>query len=66
MVYSHSIYFEGNNQNYKLNLNDVIKIGKKKYIINKLHFAYEENNENIIDDDDFNKNYNISYVRNIN
>ena len=60
-----SIYFEGNNKNYKLNLNDVIKIGKKKYIINKLHFAYEEKCENI-NDDDFNKKYNISYVSIIN
>ena len=61
-----SIYFEGNNKNYKLNLNDVIKIGKKKYIITKLHFAYEEKCENIKDDDDFSKKYNISYVSIIN
>jgi len=54
--------FEGNIQNYNLNINDIIKLGKKMYIINKLHFANGENNK----DNDFNSNNNISYISLIN
>ena len=59
-VKSHS-FLGGNKLNYNLNENDIIKIGKKKYNITKIHFA----NDNIIDED-FYKNNNISYVSIIN
>ena len=59
-VKSHS-YLGGNTLNYNLNENDIIKFGKKKYCITKIHFA----NENNIDED-FYKNNNISYVSIIN
>jgi len=50
-------YLEGNKLNYNLNENDIIKFGKKKYCITKIHFA----SDNIIDEN-FYKNNNISYV----
>ena len=55
----------GNNQNYSLNINDIIKLGKRKYLVYKLHFARGREKENI-NDDDFNKNNNISYISSIN
>jgi len=58
-------YDNGNIQNYSLNINDIIKLGKKKYIINKFHFAFEEKIENI-KDEYFYKNNNISYISLIN
>ena len=58
-------YNKGNIQNYNLNENDIIKLGKKKYIINKFHFASEEKIENI-KDENFYKNNNISYISLIN
>ena len=42
---------EGNKENYSLNENDIIKFGKKKYMVTKLHF---------------NNNNNISYISAIN
>ncbi len=56
---------DGNNQNYSLNINDIIKLGKRKYLVYKLHFARGREKENI-NDDDFNKNNNISYISSIN
>ena len=56
------VYFDGNQLNYNLNKNDIIRFGKKKYIIPKIHFANDNRKENIIDED-FYKNNNISYVR---
>ena len=60
-----STYFEGNNQNYCLNENDVIKLGRKKYIVFKKHFSFGEEKGNI-KDDIFNRKNNISYICNIN
>ena len=60
-----SKYFEGNNQNYCLNENDVIKLGRKKYIVFKKHFSFGEEKGNI-KDDIFNRKNNISYICNIN
>ena len=54
-------YIWGNKLNYNLNENDIIKFGKKKYCITKIHFA----SDNIIDEN-FYKNNNISYVSIIN
>ena len=51
----------GNKLNYNLNENDIIKFGRKKYCIAKIHFT----SDNIIDED-FYKNNNISYVSIIN
>ena len=59
-VKSHS-YLGGNILNYNLNENDIIKIGRKKYCITKIHFA----SDNIIDEN-FYKNNKISYVSIIN
>jgi len=56
---------EGNDQNYSLNINDIIKLGKRKYIVNNLHFVHEEEKENI-KDDIYNKDNNISYISSIN
>ena len=56
---------DNNNQNYSLNINDIIKLGKRKYLVYKLHFARGREKENI-NDDDFNKNNNISYISSIN
>ena len=58
-------YFGGNRLNYNLNENDIIKLGKQKFIIAKIHFAYDNGKENIIDEN-FYKNNNISYVSIIN
>ena len=58
-------YLCGNILNYNLNENDIIKLGKKKYIIVKKHFAFNERKENNIDEN-FYKNNNISYVSIIN
>jgi len=58
-----SIYPEGNNQNYILNEKDIIKLGRKKYIVNKMHFKEEKGK---IKDNNFNKNNNISYISYIN
>ena len=46
-----SSYFERNNENYNLNENDIIKFGRKIYIVLKLHF---------------NNNNNMSYISSIN
>ena len=54
---------EGNNQNYILNQNDIIKLGRKKYIVLKIHFKEEKGK---IKDINFNKNSNISYISFIN
>ena len=54
-------YLGGNELNYNLNENDLIKIGKKKYSIPKIHFAFDNRKENIIDED-FYKNNKISYI----
>ena len=54
-------YLGGNELNYNLNENDIIKIGKKKYCIPKIHFAFDNRKENIIDED-FYKNNKISYI----
>jgi len=51
-------FLEGNKQNYNLNENDIIRLGKKMYIINKLHFANEEN----IKDENFYEDNDISYI----
>jgi len=51
-------YYGGDQLNYNLNENDIIKLGKKMYNIYKLHFANEEN----IKDENFYKNNNISYI----
>ena len=59
-VKSHS-YLEGNKLNYNLNENDIIKFGRKKYSIDKIHIASKNNI-----DEDFYKNNNISYVSIIN
>ena len=58
-------YFGGNRLNYNLNENDIIKFGKQKYIIGKIHFAFDNGKENIIDEN-FYQNNNISYVSIIN
>jgi len=58
-----STYPEGNNQNYILNEKDIIKLGRKKYIVNKMHFKEEKGK---IKDDNFNKYNNISYISYIN
>ena len=58
-----STYPEGNNQNYILNEKDIIKLGRKKYIVNKMYFKEEKGK---IKDDNFNKNNNISYISYIN
>jgi len=63
-VKSHS-YLGGNTLNYNLNENDIIKFGKKKYNITKIHFANDNRKENIIDED-FYKNNNISFISIIN
>ena len=57
--------FEGNNQDYCLNENDIIKLGRIKYILFKKHFSFGEEKENI-KDYIFNRNNNISYICNIN
>ena len=54
---------EGNNQNYILNQNDIIKLGRKKYIVHKIHFKEEKGK---IKDVNYNKNSNISYISFIN
>ena len=58
-----STYFKGNDQNYILNQNDIIKFGRKKYIVYKIHFKEEKGK---IKDVNFNKNSNISYISLIN
>ena len=58
-------YHGGNELNYNLNENDIIKIGRKKYCIVKIHFAFDNRKENAIDED-FYKENNISYVSIIN
>ena len=58
-------YIGGNRLNYNLNENDIIKLGKQKFIIAKIHFAYDNGKENIIDEN-FYQNNNISYVSIIN
>ena len=63
-VRSH-LYYWGNTLNYNLNENDIIKFGRKKYIIYKIHFAFDNKKENNIDEDFYNNN-NISYVSIIN
>ena len=60
-----SKYFEGNKQDYFLNENDIIKLGRIKYILFKKHFSFGEEKENI-KDYIFNRNNNISYICNIN
>jgi hypothetical protein len=52
-----STYSEGNEQNYILNQNDIIKLGRKKYIVHKIHFKEEKGK---IKDVNYNKNSNIS------
>ena len=59
-VKSHS-YLRGNKLNYNLNENDIIKIGRKIYVITKIHFASDN-----IRDENFYMNNNISYVSIIN
>ena len=54
-------YLGGNQLNYNLNENDIIKIGRKKYCIVKIHFENDNRKENAIDED-FYKNNNISYI----
>ena len=56
---------EGNNQNYNLNINDIIKLGKNIYLVDKLNIVLKEEKDNI-KDDNFNKNNNISYISSIN
>ena len=58
-------YLGGNELNYNLNENDIIKIGRKKYCIVKIHFAFDNRKENALDED-FYKNNKISYVSIIN
>jgi len=58
-------YFEGNIHNYILNINDIIKLGRKKYIVTKMHFEFDNGKDNIIDEN-FYKNNNISYISLIN
>ena len=56
---------EGNNQDYSLNKNDIIKLGKNIYLVDKLNIVLKEEKDNI-KDDNFNKNNNISYISSIN
>ena len=56
---------EGNNQDYSLNKNDIIKLGKNIYLVDKLNIVLKEEKDNI-KDDNFNKNNNISYIISIN
>ena len=56
---------KGNNQNYYLNKNDIIKLGRRKFIVLKRHFSVREE-KNKIKDDNFYKNNNISYISSIN
>ena len=56
---------EGNNQDYSLNKNDIIKLGKNIYLVDKLNIVLKEDKYNI-KDDNFNKNNNISYISSIN
>ena len=58
-------YYGGNNLNYNLNTNDIIKIGKKKYNIIKIHFAFEDRNGDV-KDDNFYEDNNISYISALN
>ena len=51
--------YEENTENYKLNENDIIKIGNKKYEIIKLHINKKENNQSSENNND-NNTYNIS------
>jgi len=60
-----SVYSEGNNENYILNENDIIKFGRIKYSIVKKHFSFEKEKENT-KDNNFDKNNNISYISNLN
>jgi len=56
-------YYGGNKLNYNLNVNDVVKFGKKKYIIGKIHFSFDNRKENIKDEDEnYYKENNISYI----
>ena len=56
-------YYGGNQLNYNLNENDIIKLGKKKYIISKIHFEFDNRKEKEkIKDENFYKNNNISYI----
>ena len=58
-------YDEGNNQSYSLNKNDIIKLGKKKYIVDELHILFEKEKETI-KDDNCEKNNSIGYISSIN
>ena len=56
---------EGNIQNYRLNKNDIIKLGRKKYNVLELYFSVREEKDKI-NDDNFDQNNNISYISSIN
>ena len=56
---------EGNIQNYRLNKNDIIKLGRKKYNVLELNFSVREEKFKI-NDDNFDENNNISYISSIN
>ena len=53
---SQKYHDEGNNQNYNLIENDIIKIGQKKYSVFKKHCPLEEKKSSIINDDNYNNN----------
>ena len=53
--------FEENNEDYILNLNDIIKLGRKKYVVIKKHIQIENKNSEIKDK----KVYNISDLNNL-
>ena len=55
---------KGNNKNYCLNNNDIIKLGQNKYIVHKKPFSLDKEKLSINNDD--NSNNNISYISSIN
>ena len=56
---------EGNNQVYSLNENDIIKLGRRKYNVHKIHLLFQ-GEKNKIKDDNCDKINNISYISSIN
>ena len=62
-VKSPAYHQKGNNKNYCLNDNDIIKLGKNKYIVHKNPFSLDKEKPSINNDDNYN---NISYISSIN
>ena len=59
------INFKGNNEDYILNENDIIKFGRVKYSVVRKHCSIEKENE-IFKNDNFIKNNNINYISHLN